>query len=288
MALLSRLIASGRGWRVLDVLCDAGPGDRPFEERHGDTCIAIVTAGTFDYRTRDGADLLVPGAVMLGNHGACFECGHTHGRGDRCLSFRLSPEFIEEIAGGVRGVRSVEFTRPRLPPVAALTPLLGAAEVARDKADAGLLAELTVKLAAAALELQSGVGPTSSPTDRDTRRVSDVVRWVESRLQDELALDDLAQMACMSRYHFLRTFRSVAGVTPHQYILRRRLQQACVGLRRSGGSITAVAADAGFSDLSTFNRQFKRGVGVTPSAYRWLNLGRRSDPNAGPPAISQA
>ena len=78
----------------------------------------------------------------------------------------------------------------------------------------------------------------------------------------------LAREAGMSPYHFLRTFRQVAGVTPHQYVLRTRLNRAAVRLRTCGEPISAIAFDAGFGDLSTFNRRFRRLMGCSPGAYR--------------------
>jgi len=72
----------------------------------------------------------------------------------------------------------------------------------------------------------------------------------------------------MSPYHFLRTFRQVVGMAPHQYVLRTRLQRAALRLRRSQDEISAIAFGAGFNDLSTFNRRFRRVMGVSPSLYR--------------------
>ena len=72
----------------------------------------------------------------------------------------------------------------------------------------------------------------------------------------------------MSPYHFLRTFRQVVGLTPHQFLLRTRLQRAAVRLRASDEPVSAIAFEAGFNDLSTFNRRFRRVTGLTPSAYR--------------------
>jgi AraC-like DNA-binding protein len=72
----------------------------------------------------------------------------------------------------------------------------------------------------------------------------------------------------MSPYHFLRTFRVVVGVTPHQFILHTRLRRAAVRLRRTTDGISAIAFAAGFNDLSTFNRRFLRIMGLSPSAYR--------------------
>ena len=89
MSMSMHLLASGPGWRVEDVDCSAGPRDRPFEEQHDLVCVAAVTWGTFEYRTPDGRATLVPGALMLGNPGACFECGHEHGVGIVAYRFIL-------------------------------------------------------------------------------------------------------------------------------------------------------------------------------------------------------
>jgi AraC family transcriptional regulator len=72
----------------------------------------------------------------------------------------------------------------------------------------------------------------------------------------------------MSPYHFLRTFRQVTGMTPHQYVLRTRLHRAAVRLRHSTDAVSTIAYDAGFNDLSTFNRRFRREMGVNPGAFR--------------------
>src|SRR5436853_372313 len=77
-----RRLAAGPGWRVSDIGCTAGPRHRPFEERHEEVSIAAVVAGSFTYRSRHGAVTLVPGTLLLGNPGQCFECGHAHGVGD--------------------------------------------------------------------------------------------------------------------------------------------------------------------------------------------------------------
>ncbi len=70
------------------------------------------TKGTFQYRSRQGSAVLVPGSVLLGNAGACFECGHEHGHGDRCLAFHCTPEFLDTVASGVSGARRTTFQFP--------------------------------------------------------------------------------------------------------------------------------------------------------------------------------
>ena len=81
----ARVLAEGEGWALTDVVCTSGPKDRPFEECHSNFSIVIVAAGTFQYRSQAGRELMTPGSLLLGNAGQSFECGHEHGAGDRCL-----------------------------------------------------------------------------------------------------------------------------------------------------------------------------------------------------------
>ncbi len=83
MAISAQILVSGAGWSVCDVVCNHGPGDRAFVEEHAETTIAAVMQGSFQYRTQAGSAVLVPGALLLGNAGSCFECGHEHAQGDR-------------------------------------------------------------------------------------------------------------------------------------------------------------------------------------------------------------
>ena len=129
MPLTARVLAQGAGWRVMDVVCDAGPEDRPFEERHELVSVAVVTAGTFQYRSTQGNAVLVPGGVLLGNPGCRFECAHDHGRGDRCLAFQYAPEVFERIVADTPGTQRPCFGVPSLPPIADLAGFVASAQV---------------------------------------------------------------------------------------------------------------------------------------------------------------
>jgi AraC family transcriptional regulator len=269
MALASRLLASGPGWRVRDVVCTSGPHDRPFEERHDGVCIAAVTGGTFRYRSSLGSAVLAPGALLLGNDCHCFECSHEHGVGDRCLSFRLAPEFLENVVGSVPGARRLFLSVPRLPPHARLLPVIAAAEAAGEDGDIEALEELALRLAGAVSgALSENKVRAPAPGARDERRISAALRHIEARVDESLSIAQLARLAAMSLYHFLRTFRTLVGMTPHQFILHTRMKRAAVSLRRTSENVSAIAFAAGFGDLSTFNRRFQRIFGSSPSAYR--------------------
>jgi AraC family transcriptional regulator len=273
MTTTAHRLASGPGWAVDDVTCTAGPHDRPFEERHNHLCIAAVTEGTFQYRTPQGTALLVPGALLLGNHGQCFECGHEHAKGDRCHSFHYAPDFFESLVADVPGARTLEFALPRLPPLQSLMPIVAAAEVAREDRDEAELEELALRLAGAVVATLAGSEPDAQrPNARNERRIVAALRRIAAEAHESLSLAGLAREAAMSPYHFLRAFRQIVGMTPHRYILRMRLHQAALRLARTREPVSAIAFAAGFDDLSTFNRRFRRIMGVSPGAFR---AGRR-------------
>jgi AraC-like DNA-binding protein len=267
--LASRTIAVGAGWRAADVRCHAGPADRPFEERHEEACIAVVLEGTFHCRSPLGSALFAPGSILLGNGGTCFTCGHEHGTGDRSLAFHYAPARLEAIVAAVPGARRLDFAVPRLAPTPALAGLVASAEAARDEADPAALEEVALELAAAAAGAGTdGAASAVGPGGRDVARVTRALRRIEAAAEEALSLDDLASEAAMSPYHFLRSFRRVAGMTPHQYVLRTRLHRAAVRLRRTSDAVSAIAFDAGFNDLSTFNRRFRRVMGLSPGGFR--------------------
>ena len=267
MAVTTHILAEGPGWQVRDITCDSGPRDKAFEEQHSGVSIAVVTRGSFQYRTRAGSAVLVPGSLLLGNAGACFECGHEHAPGDRCLAFHMTPQCFEETVAATGGTRTT-FDRPALPPLPQLMPVLAAAEAARNAKDGGAFEEIVLRLSGAVASLLTPTGVHPVPRVRDVRRVTLAARRIEAEADCKLSIAALAREAAMSPYHFLRTFRQVIGVTPHQYVLRTRLNRAALRLRGGDEPVAAIAFDAGFNDLSTFNRRFRRLMGVTPGVYR--------------------
>jgi AraC-like DNA-binding protein len=272
-----RRIACGDGWSVGDVICTYGPGDRPFEERRPEVAIAIVTAGSFQYRSGAGRELMTPGSVMLGDAGRSFECGHEHGAGDRCLSFHYDPDHFDDLVADVTGRPRVRpsgvgprrFGSLRLPPLRALSALVA-------RACAGLIGapdvsweELSVEAAARTVQLAGGFAPVAAAAPPSAiARVTRVVRRIECDSGGDLSLRVLAREARLSPYHFLRAFQRLTGVTPHQFVLRTRLRDAALRLAAQSGKVADIAFDSGFGDVSNFNRAFRSEFGASPRAYR--------------------
>jgi AraC-like DNA-binding protein len=263
-----RILEAGDGWTSADVVCTCGPGDRPYEEQHDRFAIALVVAGTFQYRSPLARALMTPGSLMLGNRGQCFECGHAHGEGDRCVSFWYAPDHFAEIATDA-GIRRARFVEGRVPPLGELSPLISHAMLGVADTQQAPWEELSVRLAARALKLAARGSSASggSPLNAEGR-VTQTVRTIDRFPARPWTLGSLARDAGLSRYHFLRTFDRLVGVTPHQYVLRARLRDVALRLVRDSGSVLEIALDSGFGDVSNFNRAFRGEFGVSPTAYR--------------------
>lgn len=92
--------------------------------------------------------------------------------------------------------------------------------------------------------------------------------YIESNLDQPLALSQLAAQAGLSPWHFARLFRVSFGEPPHGYVMRRRLEVAQQKLLSSDDKILAIALDSGFGDQSQFTRAFRRQFGLAPGQYR--------------------
>jgi AraC-type DNA-binding domain-containing proteins len=95
-----------------------------------------------------------------------------------------------------------------------------------------------------------------------------VLEYIRDHYRDPIRIDTLASMAYQSRYHFIRSFKKEIGVTPYQYVLQLRMEEARQLLRQTDKSITDISFGLGFASVSQFQRAFARTMGVPPKAYR--------------------
>jgi AraC family transcriptional regulator len=276
-SLQSREIAHGSGWSVLDMICTSEPHDRMYEESHALFSVSFVLAGSFTHRSADGRALLIPGAVLLGSRSACFECGHEHGEGDRCLSFQYEPALFEEVAAD-SGAQA-QFGRSTLPPQRKISPLLARMEHELVN-ESGSLEELSLHALAVALRSACNVGVARGVRAEDERRVWEAVRYLEHSFAAPVSIARLAAQLGLGRFHFLRVFQRLTGTTPHQFVLRLRLRTAAARLIRTVEPVTTIALDVGFNDLSNFMRTFRAEFGVSPARFR-TNSKHAADSGAG-------
>ena len=257
------------------MICTAGPDDRSFEERHSRYAIAVVLAGSFHYRSPLGPALMTPGSLMLGNSGQCFECGHAHGEGDRCVSFWYAPEYFERLSADADVRGRPRFGLPRIPPVRSLSPLITAAAFGLSSPPETAWDEFHVTVATSTLRASAGLPSDvrGAPPNGESR-VTHAVRTIDRHPAAMWTLARLARSARLSPYHFLRTFTHLTGVTPHQYVLRARLRDAALRLVRDSSTVLDIALDCGFGDASNFTRAFRAEFGVSPARYRQRRLRR--------------
>jgi AraC family transcriptional regulator len=95
-----------------------------------------------------------------------------------------------------------------------------------------------------------------------------VLGYIDEHLHAALSLRDLAAVAHLSPYYFARRFKESTGLSPHRYIIARRIERAKQLLRDEELTLAQVAARTGFWDQGHFSRHFKRLVGVTPRRFR--------------------
>lgn len=94
------------------------------------------------------------------------------------------------------------------------------------------------------------------------------IKFIQSNRQSSIRVSTLAEACGLTELNFRREFKSVFRISPLQFILRCRIQHACLQLEKSKDSIADVAASCGFDDQNYFARQFRRIIGVTPSQFR--------------------
>jgi AraC-like DNA-binding protein len=256
---------------VTEFRCTAKRGDKPFAEQYASHSISYVRKASFGCHCRGRFHELVTGSILVGHPGDEYTCTHDHVFGDECLSFFLHPELVEAV-GDSRAVWQVGS----VPPLPQLMVLGELAQTAADgNSDIGL-DELGHLLASRFVEVVSGrrAKPITASL-RDRRRAVETALWIDAHSHLEIALDDAAEQAGVSPFHFLRLFSDVLGVTPHQYLLRSRLRHAARRLADDDSPITDIAYDIGFGDLSNFVRTFHRAAGVSPMAFRKASRGDR-------------
>jgi AraC-like DNA-binding protein len=110
---------------------------------------------------------------------------------------------------------------------------------------------------------------------QDRRRAVEAALWIDACAHEDIDLATGARYVGLSVYHFLRIFSAVFGVTPHQYLVRSRLRRAARLLSEPERTVTDIALDVGFGDVSNFVRTFHRAAGVSPTRFRRASQGDR-------------
>lgn len=106
-------------------------------------------------------------------------------------------------------------------------------------------------------------------------KIAAVLRYIHAKATQVLTLEELARVAHLSPYHFSRLFKQATGMTPHQYVLHWRVEEAKRLLLRGNLGLSEIAQRLGFRDQSHFTARFRQATGVTPK--RWRDKSGRED-----------
>jgi AraC-like DNA-binding protein len=120
-------------------------------------------------------------------------------------------------------------------------------------------------------KLEEGLAPTDGPARRGALarwQAKRVAAYIESNISDCIRARDLATVANLSAGHFFRAFRVSFGVSPHVYLMRRRILRAELQMATTTDTLARIAVECGLADQSHLCKAFRRVVGVSPSSWR--------------------
>jgi AraC-like DNA-binding protein len=239
----------------------------PVDRRYAFHSIGAVVNGEFDYAARGGRVTARQGAVIFGTGAEDFTVWKYGSRRVHRSVVAVDPHLVEEVAADC-GQQHGRFATEVLPPNYATLPIYGLIRrIAASRTDQ---TEAVIQLLAAGFGTASDQRPVQI-TQRARQRVLEVARDLEQRYAAALTLDDMAQMASLSRYHFIRVFQALTGETPRQYLIGIRLRAAADRLIGTRQPVTEVALDVGFNDISHFNSAFRQAFGMSPGSWRRID-----------------
>ena len=267
---------AGQGWR--GVMLELFPGvDSDFTavfENHG---IALYLNGCVDlYQRFEGKrahTLMRRGNVVVSPAGIPKKFQYDAG-GD-CLVVHIAPALLAHIAksvtpGDPEKVEIVNQFCTRDTEIQRLTLQLWSEYLTQDIAS-GICAEsIAMQLAIQLLRNYSTLAKASQPLSGNLspRTYERAVEYVEANLPNDLTIQSIASELSMSASHFAHSFKQTTGITPHRYVMERRVEFAKALLRETDIPIANLPTRVGFSTHSHFCVTFQRLTGQTPSAFR--------------------
>jgi AraC family transcriptional regulator len=215
----------------------------------------------------------VEGMMVLGQPGEIFD-GEMRNRVDVLLVL-MEPEFVANRIEGL-GLSANGVELRNLPPRQDVG-LLDATRRLTRAFDRGLAGdELYCDVLIDAIVMRIIALHATAPIDklpyRETlspRRLRMLIDFIEENLDAPLRLEDLASTAALSRAHLARAFRAATGLSPHRYVLQRRLEKAHTLLNKSASPLREIAACCGFSDAAHLSKAYKRNFGALPSSRNY-------------------
>jgi AraC family transcriptional regulator len=189
-----------------------------------------------------------------------------------CILLSLTPQLIEQVAHETCNTTHIEF----LPQFSIADPLIfQIAQALKVELESGcpsgrLYGE------SAAMMLAMHLLKMNASVDQKTQdytgglpqpKLAQVIEYIDASLAHNIGLSDLAEVVGMSQYHFTRQFKRSMGITPHQYLLKQRIERAKLLLLQNKLNIAEIALECGFANQGHLNYHFKRLLNITPKTF---------------------
>ncbi|UUO06359.1 AraC family transcriptional regulator [Blastopirellula sp. J2-11] len=186
-----------------------------------------------------------------------------------CVTIRITVDFLQRVANSMgEPTLSVQPAVIRSDPFLVRSALT-LAQAGRDQSSGDQLFSESLGTALTVRLLQAA-GTQRPPLVRsplDTAVLQQVARYIDAHLGRALSVPQLAAVAGLSQWHFSRAFKTATGLTPHQYVVQRRLLRAKELLETTERKLAAIALDVGFASQSHLAVHFRRQFGQTPGQY---------------------
>ena len=283
------------GWPNLMMHARASKAYYP--EHLGTLSIKTVSRGAETYILQNGRYEVRRGAYLILNHGQYYASQVSANEGMESFCIFFKPGLIENVLGGlvlpddklvddpfIETEMPVWFIEKLYTNDAVLTPHLDYLRTTTlegpvtpgwlEEQYRFLLEQLLVVHRNVRQEI-AGLNATRHTTRVELyRRLHRAKDFMDSTCTENKSLDEIARIACLSTYHFLRTFKEVFGITPHRYLSARKMERATLLLKDSDLPVSVICSEVGFESPGTFSRVFKERYGMTPSQYRLVEQGR--------------
>jgi len=236
---------------------------------HETFSIGAITAGASTYFNGDAQERIARGTLVLINPQTVHACNPIDGRPWSYLMFYVDTHWLGALQHEL-GVSNDGHFMPYAP-IQSLDQALFAG-LTRLYATLRDPQAHTLHKQSAAVEyftlLQQTLAPApTQPHAEPLQQLSRAADYIAEHCTEALRLEDICQAAELSPSYLIRTFRQHYGMTPHAYLLNRRIQRSQHWLRQ-GLDLAEIALAAGFADQAHFQRTFKRQLAATPGQYR--------------------
>jgi len=235
---------------------------------HETFSIGAVTGGRSEYLNRHAREWIGAGAVVMMNPDDVHACNPV---ADERWSFRMMHIDVAWLTSlqhelGFSENHAFRAFSPTMTTDAGLFNGLNRLHAILVDGEADMLRKQSAAITFFS-DVQNTLNPAVLPAHDASRQLTRAAEFIAENCTRSLKLEDICEAAGLSASHLIRAFRRRYGMTPHAYLINRRIQYSRAQLRR-GRVIADVAPDAGFADQAHLQRVFKRLVAATPGQYR--------------------